>query len=98
MIVVFLDWIYIALILTFVGILVNRIVKKETSSLTQIIVTGLVAVTAFTQWVSIFYKIGLVVHIFLLIVCGATAYIERDKCRKLVKGQKSGQGRQRASI
>lgn len=86
MIVVFLDWIYIALILTFIGILVNRIVKKETSSLTQIIVTGLVAVTAFTQWVSIFYKIGLVVHIFLLIVCGVAAYLERDKCRKLMKG------------
>lgn len=84
MLTVILDWIYILIIVGLIGILTNRILKIENNSIVKLCMTGIVVTTVFAEWISIFYKIGLLVHIILLITCALTAWIERKRCKLLL--------------
>ena len=62
MLMVLFDWVYILLVVALFGMLTNRLLKIESNSLVKISMTGVVVTTVLVEYISIFYKIGMLVH------------------------------------
>lgn len=86
MLMVLLNWIYILVVVALFGMLTNKILKIDSTSLVKMSMTGIVVTTVLVEFISIFYKIGLLVHILVLIVCGITAWLERKRCKEMIFG------------
>lgn len=54
------------------------------------VMAGLVTVTVYAQFFSLFYKVGLLANLLLVLVCMTTAAVFREKLWKLVKEQGIG--------
>lgn len=72
---VFFDWVYILFTTMTIGGLCARLIMRKTGyrihDLTGITGLGLMAVTVYAQVFSLFYKVGLVANLLLLLVCMA---------------------------
>lgn len=67
MIVVLLSWIYIGFICLLIGTGVLGFHKRKKFTLMQYLITGVIVITVYVEFFSIFGKIGSAAHIFLLI-------------------------------
>ena len=73
MVVIVLSWVYMFLICTLIGIGTLSPVRNRHFSVTLYLVTGIVGITVYAQFFSIFAKIGLWAHVVLVataLVCG----------------------------
>ena len=78
MLLVILSWIYIFLICTLIGIGVLNLFKKRNFSLSGYLVAGIVVITVYVEFFSIFMKIGACAHLFLLLAALLSGYIKRN--------------------
>lgn len=73
MITVLLNWLYAFLTITLLGFGVSAFVEKVFSyrvkSADSILVAGIIAATVYAQFFSLFYKVGLLANIILLMIC-----------------------------
>ena len=78
---VIVNWIYMAFTLFLIGYLFLNIIKKtlgyEIKQISNIIAIGIAAVTVYSQFFSIIYKVGAVANIIMLSVCMVTLIIWR---------------------
>ena len=89
MVITILSWIYIFIISIVTGLVINKILSrfipvpsyKECShfGLTGLIVTGLVTLTVYAEVFSIFYKVGAVCHILMLVLLAIGVYFYRPE-------------------
>lgn len=73
MVVIVLSWVYMFLICTLIGIGTLGLVRNRRFSVTLYLVTGIVGITVYAQFFSIFAKLGLWAHVVLVataLVCG----------------------------
>lgn len=82
---VVLSWIYIFLISALVGIGILSLFKKNQLSLMLYIIMGVVAITVYVQFFSIFAKIGICAHVILLAAALLCGYINRGEICRLWK-------------
>ena len=66
MAVIVLSWIYMFLICTLIGIGTLSLVRNRRFSVTLYFVTGIIGITVYAQFFSIFAKIGLWAHVVLV--------------------------------
>ncbi|MCR4788927.1 MAG: hypothetical protein K5888_10080 [Lachnospiraceae bacterium] len=89
MIEVIISFIYIALFCLTIGSGVRKVLGKwitfPKEDVTGLIVTGIIALTTAVGWISIFFRIGAVVHVFLLIIAVLSAWYSRDELTTLWK-------------
>jgi len=85
MLVVLLSWIYIALVCMVIGAGVLGCVKKNTFSLTHYVMTGIVAITVYVEFFSIFAKIGALAHGIMLAAALFIGYFRRKEIGRLFK-------------
>lgn len=76
---VILSWIYIFLICMLIGIGVLEMFEGRHFSLTGIIVAGIVTITVYVQFLSIFVKTGAFAHVILLVAALLSGYKYRKK-------------------
>ncbi len=91
MVIVILSYIYIFMICLFAGVTVREALSKfipvpktEKIGITGIIVSGLVALTVYAEFFSIFYKIGAICHIIMLMILSLGAYKYRRQIGKIL--------------
>ncbi len=85
MVTVLLSWLYIAFLCTLIGIGVLGVFKNIQFSWIYYLAAGIVVITVYTEYFSLFAKIGAMAHILLFfsaLVCG---YVRRAKLRILWK-------------
>lgn len=73
MVVIVLSWVYMFLICTLIGIGTLGLVRNRRFSVTLYLVTGVIGITVYAQFFSIFAKLGLWAHVMLVaaaLVCG----------------------------
>ncbi len=73
MVVIVLSWVYMFLICTLIGIGTLGLVRNRRFSVTLYLVTGVIGITVYAQFFSIFAKLGLWAHVVLVataLVCG----------------------------
>ena len=80
---VILSWIYIFLICTLIGIGVLNLFEKRNFSLSGYLVAGIVVITVYVEFFSIFMKIGACAHLFLLLAALLSGYIKRNTIQQL---------------
>ena len=95
MLIVLISWIYIFIVSLIAGMAVNRLLGKIISvpepdsksfGLTGIVVTGLTALTVYAETFSIFYKIGAICHLIMLLAVALSAYVWRKELLSVFKG------------
>lgn len=94
MVITILSWIYIFIISITVGFVVNRLLSEliPTPSyrtcghfgLTGLCVTGLVTLTVYSEVFSIFYKVGAICHVVMLVLVAAGCYFSRKELAELL--------------
>ncbi|MBR4671352.1 MAG: hypothetical protein IKO84_12220 [Butyrivibrio sp.] len=91
MIIVILSYIYIFMVCLFAGVMVREslsrfisVPKTETIGITGVITTGLAVLTVYAEYFSIFYKVGAICHIILLMILSLGAYKYRRKISALL--------------
>lgn len=82
---VILSWIYIFLICVPIGIGILRPFKSRVFSLSGYLIAGIITITVYTEFFSIFAKIGSCAHILLLFIALLNGYSSRDTIKLLWK-------------
>lgn len=85
MVTVILSWIYIFLICILIGIGTLHLLGKKSFSLTGYLITGIIVITVYVEFVSIFIKIGCFAHMIVLLAALLSGYINRNKIKQLWK-------------
>lgn len=90
MIIVLLSYIYIFMICLLAGVMVREALSKfipipeaQTIGITGVITAGLAVLTVYAEYFSIFYKVGALCHIFMLMILSLGAYKYRRQLSKL---------------
>lgn len=83
MVTVILSWIYILVICVLIGLGTLLRFENRTFSLSGCTITGLVVITVYVEFASIFMKIGGCAHIILLLAALLSAYINRKELGQL---------------
>lgn len=83
MISVILSWTYIFLICTVIGVAVLYCFKKTNVSLSGYLTAGIIVITVYVEFFSIFMKIGVCAHLLLLSAALVSGYIMRNNIRQL---------------
>lgn len=83
MAIVLLSWMYIFLVCLLIGLGIYKILKKIINgippfSIVGFIITGIIGITVYTEFFSIFYKIGMFAHLLMLFAALISGYF----CRK----------------
>ncbi len=83
MAIVLLSWMYIFLVCLLIGLGIYKILKKIINgippfSIVGFIITGIIGITVYTEFFSIFYKIGMLAHLLMF----SAALISGYFCRK----------------
>jgi len=77
MVFVLCNWLYIFITTFLIGFGILHMVEKKfdyrCKKLDAYLVAGLVALTAYSQWFSIFYRVNIEANIIMLVVCGIIA-------------------------
>lgn len=82
---VLLSWIYISAVCTLIGMGILRLFKNRPLSLNLCHITGFIVITVYTEFVSIFIKIGSCAHLILLSIALLSGYINRNEIKRLWK-------------
>lgn len=85
MITVILSWIYIFLICLLIGIGTLRLFEKKSFSLSGYLITGIIVITVYAEFVSIYIKISCLAHMIVLLTALLSGYINREKIKQLWK-------------
>ena len=85
MVTVILSWIYIFLICTLIGVGTLRLFEKKIFSLSGYLITGIIVITVYTEFVSIFMKISGLAHMIVLLAALLSGYTNRNKIERLWK-------------
>lgn len=90
MVVVLLSWIYIFMNCLLIGMGIQKLLKKiiheiPSFSLIGLIMTGMVGITIYTEFFSIFYKIGMMAHLMMLLAALISGYFCQKEIRDLIK-------------
>lgn len=85
MISVILSWIYIFLIVTPIGIAALNLVKKKDFSLSGYLIAGIIVITVYVEFLSVFMKIGPCAHLLLLSAAVVSGYIMRNNIQQLLR-------------
>lgn len=90
MVVVLLSWFYIFMVCLLIGMGMHKVLKRmipETPSfsITGLIMTGMVSITVYTEFFSIFHKIGMVAHLLMLFAALTSGYFCRKEMIDLAK-------------
>lgn len=98
MVITILSWIYIFAVCVVMGLVVNKTLARyipvpayRTFShfgLTGLCVTGLVTLTVYAEIFSVFYKVGAVCHLVMLVVLAIGAFYYRSELSDLFKAVK----------
>ncbi len=80
---VILSWIYILLICIPVGIGALSLFRDRHFSLIMYLIAGIIVITVYVEFFSIFAKIGVCCHVILLIAALLAGYINRNKIGQL---------------
>lgn len=91
MVVVLLSYVYIFLICLVAGVTIRKALSRfipvpneERIGITGIVTTGFVTLTVYAECFSIFYKVGAVCHVVMLVALAIGAYKCRDKISALL--------------
>ena len=91
MVVVLLSYVYIFLMCLIAGVTIRKALSRfipvpneERIGITGIVTTGLVTLTVYAECFSIFYKVGAVCHVVMLVALAIGAYKCRDKISALL--------------
>ncbi|MDD3368265.1 MAG: hypothetical protein PHP50_05140 [Lachnospiraceae bacterium] len=90
MLVILLDWFYIAVVCTILGVgvlkLFNRLVgrEKEDLSLMHNLAAGIVFSTVYAQYFSLFYRVSLLAQLLLLALCIFICFRCKDTLAKMI--------------
>ena len=99
MLVTIISWIYILIVSLSVGYGMNRLLSKfvpvpdksnKHFGVTGYVVTGLVTLTVYAETFSIFYKVGAVCHILMLLCAIASGVVYRADLKSILFGKKNG--------
>lgn len=82
---VILSWVYIFLICALIGIGALRLFESRVFSLSGYLIAGIIAITVYTEFFSIFAKIGSFAHIILLAAALLSGFINRNTIQQLWK-------------
>lgn len=85
MLTIILSWIYTALICTLIGTGVLDVVKKIKFSWTHYMMAGIIAITVYVEFFSIFAKIGILAHGVMLMAALFIGYFRRKELGKLLR-------------
>lgn len=80
---VILSWIYIFLICALTGIGTLRLFERRAFSLSGYLIGGIITITVYAEFCSIFMKIGCCAHLILLAAALLSGYINRNTIRQL---------------
>lgn len=80
---VILSWIYILLICVLIGLGVLALLKQNGLPLSGCTVAGMIAITVYAEFSSIFIKTGAVIHIFLLLTALISGFLNRRELHRL---------------
>ena len=94
MIIVLLNWFYIFFITQLLGFgfckCLNKFLKRDIPcQLSQNIICGIVIATVYAQFFSLFYKVGLLANLILLILCLITLFQYNKEILSLLKDVKT---------
>lgn len=84
MVIVLISWIYIFLICALIGCGIYSLLTRLFSdvpegTLSSYVITGIISITVYTEFFSIFYKIGMTAHIVLLVAALVCGYLSRKQ-------------------
>lgn len=82
---IILSWIYILLICVLIGLGTLCLFEHRAFSLSSCIMTGVVAITVYAEFASIFVKIGCFTHMALLLAALVSGYINSKEIRLLCR-------------
>lgn len=85
MIYVILSWLYISFICILIGVGALSLVKSAEFSWIWYFMSGMVAITVYTEFFSIFAKIGACAHLILLAAAVFIGVMQRKKIKELIK-------------
>ena len=80
---VILSWIYIFMICTLIGIAILNLFEKRNFSLSGYLAAGIISITVYVEFFSIFMKIGVFAHLLLLLAALLSGYIMRNEILQL---------------
>lgn len=89
MVAVILSWIYMAIIGIVIGIGILDLFKTQKIPVTYYFVAGMITISVYVQFMSIFMKIGVVAHVILLAAVIFIGYSKRTAIRLLWRDYKS---------
>ena len=103
MVEIIICWAYIALVCSIVGAGINHLAQKNKNipsfknmTVVQCVITGVVTLTIYAEFFSIFYKVGIICHVIMLVAALICGYFAKDflvkMCRKLWQTVKSWEG------
>ena len=103
MVEIIICWAYIALICSMIGAGINHLAQKNKNipsfrnmTAAQCVMTGVVTLTIYAEFFSIFYKVGIICHLIMLVAALACGYAAKDflvkMCWKLWQTVKSWEG------
>lgn len=79
MLTIIISWFYISLICVLVGLGVLSLVKDRCFSLVYCLIAGIIAITVYVQFFSIFARIGVCAHLLLLVASAMIGWKMRTK-------------------
>ena len=80
---ILLSWVYMTLICTLIGLGILRLAGRNHFSLIYCIIAGIITVTVYVEFFSIFGKIGACAHAILLAAALLIGYFRRNEVRSL---------------
>ena len=94
MVVVLLSWIYIFVVCLLLGMVMHKVLKRmipelPSFSITGLVMTGMVSITVYTEFFSIFYKIGIVAHLLMLLAAVISGFFCRKEIADLMRNMRS---------
>ena len=103
MVEIIICWAYIALVCSMIGAGINHLAQKNKNipsfknmTVVQCVMTGVVTLTIYAEFFSIFYKVGIICHVIMLVAVFICGYFAKDyfvkMCRKIWQTVKSWEG------
>ena len=77
------SWVYISAVCILIGIGILSLRKTTTFSVIYYLIAGIVAITVYVEFFSIFGRIGAGAHVVLLMAAFLIGYLQRNRVKQL---------------